>query len=126
MEAQSLAADQELRTLIESYASAIRQEMAVSDEAVREEMLAVLRSLGETLDDRLQIILAEYDERIHDLDEQLAASDSDVKTRLLEQKAVLQDQRERAVAEINSEYTSALTAQNLSETKRDRLEKEWT
>ena len=83
-------------------------------------------TLNGTLDERLQIILAEYDERVRKVNDLLAAVDSDGKNRLNERKAVLHEQWDRAISDINSQYASRLADTDLSDADRNAVEKEWT
>ena len=123
---QSEAADQEMRQLIESYAAAIRLEMTTADTALQTRLQAILDSLNGTLDERLQFLLAECDERIREIQNKIAAQDSAEKLRLIEQKAVLQEQWNRATADIQAQYEAKLADADLSESERNAMEKEWT
>jgi len=126
LEGRSDAADQEMRQLIESYAAALRLEMTVADTAIQARLQETLDSLNGTLDTRLQLMLAECDEQIQRVKDQIAARDSEEKIRLTEQKAVLQEQWNRETADIQAQYEAKLADADLSDAERNAVEKEWT
>lgn len=108
LEQKSDDADAELKAAMEAYVEALREQMTVADEETRARLQAQLDNLSGAFNERLEVILQEYEQRIEKVKGQIEDLESDTKTDLITQKALLEQECRNEVANLNRSYADKI------------------
>lgn len=108
LEAKSDAADLELKAAMEAYVKSLQEQIAAGDEATRAALQAQLDNLSGAFDERLEIILKEYEERIWNVKRQIEELEDDTKISLVTERALLEQECKFEVENLNKTYAERI------------------
>ena len=106
--AQSEKADTELKAAMEAYVIALQQQMTNADDLLKADLQGQLDNLSGAFDERLRVVISEYEQRINTVQKSIQDLESDTKTKLITQKALLEQECTNKISALQKEYAELI------------------
>lgn len=106
--AKSEKTDAELKAAMEAYVIALQQQMTNADDLLKADLQGQLDNLSGAFNERLKVVISEYEQRINAVKKSINDLESDTKTKLITQKALLEQECANKISALQKEYAELI------------------
>ena len=114
--AKSEKTDAELKAAMEAYVIALQQQMKNADDQLKADLQGQLDNLSGAFNERLKVVISEYEQRINAVKKNINDLESDTKTKLITQKALLEQECANKISALQKEYAELIAKSDNPET----------